>query len=151
LRTHQVPLKGDSSLPRKSDFSSVPAGFGRSSKGSEAAVARQTERNNLSAAKAKAPKARNSQRKNSSNSMITPSPHSLIVQPGTGTSAASPEGEAAQGPLPSPIDYSLEVEADFPINLVLMMKENTAKNARKTVIGRTLRGRATLKFLFDCF
>jgi hypothetical protein len=47
------------------------------------------------------------QRKNSSNSVITPSPHSLIEQPGTGTGAASPEGEVAQGPSSSPVDYNL--------------------------------------------
>jgi hypothetical protein len=108
------------------------------------------ERNDLSAARAKAPKARNSQRKNSSNSVITPSPHSLIKQPGTGTGATSPNGEAAQGPSPSPIDYSLEVEVDFPSDLVSTMKENAAKKVRRTVIGKTLGGRATLKSLLDC-
>ncbi len=108
------------------------------------AAAKQTERNDLSAPRAKAPKARNSQRKNSSNLVITPSPHYLIEQPSTGT------GVAAQGPSPLPIDYSLEVEADFPRDLVSMMKENAAKKARRTVIGRTLGGRATLKSLFDC-
>jgi hypothetical protein len=56
----------------------------------------------------------------------------------------------AQGSSPSPIDYSLEVEADFPRDLVSTMKENAAKKARRTVIGRTLRGRATLKSLLDC-
>jgi hypothetical protein len=44
----------------------------------------------------------------------------------------------------------LEVEADFPIDLVLMMKENAAKKARRTVIGRTLGGREMLKSLLDC-
>jgi len=82
--------------------------------------------------------------------VITPSPHSLIKQPGTETGAASPKGEATQGPSPSPIDYSLEVEVDFPIDLVAMMKENAAKKARRTIIGRTLGGRATLKSLLDC-
>jgi hypothetical protein len=75
------------------------------------ATARQSERIDLSAARAKAPRVRNSLRKNSTSSMITPSPHSLIVQPGSGTGGASPEGEAAQGP--SPIDYNMEIEADF--------------------------------------
>ncbi|CAM6016704.1 unnamed protein product [Sphagnum balticum] len=42
------------------------------------------------------------------------------------------------------------VEADFPTDLVLMMKENAAKKARRTVIGRTLGGKATLKSLLDC-
>jgi len=44
----------------------------------------------------------------------------------------------------------LEVEADFPRDLVLTMKESVAKKARRTVIGRTLGGRATLKPLLDC-
>ncbi len=151
VRTHQVPPKGaSSSHPHKSNFSSEPAGLGRSWEVSETTAARQTERNDLSATKAKAPKARSSERKNSSNLVITPSPYSLIERPGTGTGATSPDGEAAQGPSPSPIDYSLEVEADFPRDLVSTMKENAAKKVRRTVIGRTLGGRATLKSLFDC-
>jgi hypothetical protein len=44
----------------------------------------------------------------------------------------------------------LEVEADFSIDLVLTMKESAARKARKTVIGRTLGGRTTLKSLSDC-
>ncbi len=91
---------------------------------------------------------RNSLRKNSTSSVITPSPHSLIVQPGSGTGAVSPEGEAAQGP--SPIDYSMEIEADFPTDLVLVMQESTMKKARRTVIDRTLGSRATFKALLDC-
>jgi len=88
--------------------------------------------------------------KNRAFQRLPPSPPSLIVQPGSGIGAASLEGEAAQGPSPSPIDYSVEVEADFPKDLVSTMKENVAKKARRTVIGRTLGGRATLKTLFDC-
>ncbi len=71
------------------------------------------------------------------------------MQSGSGIGAASPEGEAAQGPSPSLIDYSAKVEVDFPQDLVSAMKENTAKKARRTVIGRTLGGRATLKTLLD--
>jgi hypothetical protein len=44
----------------------------------------------------------------------------------------------------------LEVEVDFPRDLVSTMKESTAKKTRRTVIGRTLGGRATLKSLLDC-
>jgi len=44
----------------------------------------------------------------------------------------------------------VEVEVDLPKDLVSAMKENAAKKARRTVIGRTLRGRATLKTLLDC-
>jgi hypothetical protein len=78
----------------------------------------------------------------------TPSLHTLIAQPGSGSGAAPPEGEASQGP--SLVDYNLKIEADFPKELVLTMKENAAKKARRTVIGRTLGGRATFKTLPDC-
>ncbi len=149
LRTHQVPLKGVSPLPRKSDTSFVSAGSGRSSKTSEIVVAaRQSEREDLFAARAKAPKKRGTQRKDSISSVKTPSLHTLIAQPGSGSGAAPPEGEASQGP--SLVDYNLKIEADFPKELVLTMKENAAKKARRTVIGRTLEGRATFKTLLDC-
>jgi hypothetical protein len=114
--THQVPPKGDPSHPCKSEVYFVSVGPGRSSEGSDIATAKQLERIDLSAARGKAPRVRNSLRKNSTSLVIAPSPHSLIVQLGSGTGAASPEGEAAQGP--SPIDYNMEIEADFPIDLV---------------------------------
>jgi hypothetical protein len=37
-----------------------------------------------------------------------------------------------------PIDYSMEIEADFPTDLVVVMQESAAKKARRTVIGRML-------------
>ncbi len=80
--------------------------------------------------------------------MTTPSFHTLITQPGSGTGATSPDGEATQGPLP--IDYNLKIEVDFPTDLVLTMQENTAKKVRQTVIGITLGGKATFKTLLDC-
>jgi len=146
--THQVPPKGDSSHPRKSEVYFVFVGPGRSSEGSDIAVARQSERIDLFAARAKAPRVRNSLQKNSTSSAIPPLPHSLIVQPGNETGAASPKGEVAQGP--SPIDYSMEIVADFPIDLVVVMQESMAKKARRTVIGKTFGGRATFTALFDC-
>jgi hypothetical protein len=145
--THQVPPKGDSSHPRKSEVYFVSVGPGRSSEGSDIVVARQSERIDLSAARAKAPRVRNSLQKNSTSSVITPSPHFLIVQLGSGTGVAFPEGEVAQGP--SPIDYSMEIEADFPTDLVVVMQESAVKKPRRTVIGRTLGGRATFKALLD--
>jgi hypothetical protein len=44
----------------------------------------------------------------------------------------------------------LKIEADFPKELVSTMRKNAAKKARRTVIGRTLGGRATFKTLLDC-
>jgi hypothetical protein len=114
-----------------------------------AAVARQSEREDLSAARAKAPRKRGTQHKDLISSVKTPSLHTLIAQPGSGSGATLPDGEASQGP--SLVDYNLEIEADFPKELVLTMQENATKKARQTVIDRTLRGRATFKTLLDCF
>jgi hypothetical protein len=113
-----------------------------------AAAAKQSEREDLSAARAKAPRKRGTQRKDSISSVKTPSLHTLIAQPGSGSSAAPPDGEASQGP--SPVDYNLKIEANFPKELVSRMRENAAKKARRTVIGKTLGGRATFKTLLDC-
>jgi hypothetical protein len=121
----------------------------RSSKTSEiAAAAKQSEREDLSTARAKAPRKRGTQRKDSISSVKTPSLHTLIAQPGSWSGAAPPDGEASQGP--SLVDYNLKIKADFPKELVLTMQENAAKKARRIVIGRTLGGRATFKTLLDC-
>jgi len=112
-----------------------------------AAAARQSEREDLSATRAKAPRKKGTHRKDSISSVKTPSLHTLIAQLGSGSGVAPPEGEASQGP--SPVDYNLKIEADFPKELVLTMKENATKKVRRTVIGRTLGGRATFKTLLD--
>jgi hypothetical protein len=39
----------------------------------------------------------------------------------------------------------MEIKADFPTDLVIVMQESAAKKARRTIIGRT-----TFKALFDC-
>jgi len=75
-------------------------------------------------------------------------PTSLDAFPGNGTGASSPSGEDTQGP--SPVDYNLELEAEFPLAMVIEMQKNAALRARKTVIGRTLACRASFKDLQDC-
>jgi hypothetical protein len=75
-------------------------------------------------------------------------PISLDTLPGNGTGASSPSGEDTQGP--SPVDYNLEIAAEFPPAMVIELQKNVALRARKTVIGRTLTGRASFKDLQDC-
>jgi hypothetical protein len=48
------------------------------------------------------------------------------------------------------VDLSIEVEAEFPAEMVLEMQGAAAKKARRTVIGRTLGGRASFKALHEC-
>jgi len=75
-------------------------------------------------------------------------PTSLDALPGNGTGASSPSGEDTQGPLP--VDYNLEIKAEFLNAMVIELQKNVALRARKTVIGRTLAGRASFKDLQDC-
>jgi hypothetical protein len=88
-------------------------------------------------------------RKNPSTPTMDPSANpTLIVHPGNGLGRASPTGEEIQGP--SPVDYSIELEADFSKEMILEMQGNVARKARRTVIGRTLGGRASFKMLQEC-
>ncbi len=48
------------------------------------------------------------------------------------------------------MDSNLVLEADFPSELVLEMQGAAAKKVRRTVIGRTLGGRASFKALHEC-
>ncbi|CAM6077793.1 unnamed protein product [Sphagnum tenellum] len=84
-----------------------------------------------------------------SNTPATAPPNStLIVHPGSGPKTTSPAREDIQGP--SPMDYSLELEVEFSTDMVIEMQGNAAKKARRTIIGRTLGGRATFKALHEC-
>jgi hypothetical protein len=47
------------------------------------------------------------------------------------------------------VNYSKELKVDFPKDLVIEMQVNAAKKARRTVIGRTLGGRASFKTLLE--
>ncbi len=53
-------------------------------------------------------------------------------------------------PRPSPVDPSIELQAEFLTEMVIEMQGAAAKKARKTVIGRTLGGRASFKALHEC-
>jgi hypothetical protein len=48
------------------------------------------------------------------------------------------------------VDYNLEIEAEFPTEMIIEMQQKATERARKTVIGRFLAGRATFKELQDC-
>jgi hypothetical protein len=91
---------------------------------------------------------KNAQRRNPTPTEEVPPPPSLNTNPGSRSGALSPSGEATQGP--SLVDYSLEIEAIFPFEMVIEMQKCAAQKARKTIIGRTLGGKATFKALQDC-
>ncbi|CAK9861991.1 unnamed protein product [Sphagnum jensenii] len=102
-----------------------------------------------SAEATKASGAKESRKKQAAPPLKEPLIPSLNALPGSGSGLSSPSGEDTQGP--SPVDYTLEIEVVFPLDMVLEMQKCAAQRARKTVIGRTLRGRASHKDLVDCF
>lgn len=143
----QVPQKSppllsgselSSDATRKSAGSTVPS----------AEAAKLTTREDLSYARAPASGARTTQKRQAAPAVREPPPPSLNARPGSGPGAPSLLGEGTQGP--SPVDYNLVIEADFPPDMVLDMQRSAAQKARKMVIGRTLGGRASYKDLLDC-
>jgi hypothetical protein len=108
-------------------------------------------RKDTSTARTKDPKEKNDRSKTrrtpSTPTTVPPPNPTLIAHPGSRPGRNSSTTEDIQGP--SPVDYSLEVEAEFPKEMVIEMQGKAAKKARKTVIGRTLGGRATLKALHE--
>ncbi|CAM6003600.1 unnamed protein product [Sphagnum balticum] len=92
--------------------------------------------------------ARNARKKQTAPLVRENPPTSLDALLGNGTGASSPSGEDTQGP--SPVDYNREIKAEFPPTMVIELQRNVTLRARKTVIGRTLAGRASFKDLQDC-
>jgi hypothetical protein len=111
-------------------------------------AARQVAREDLSTARAKEPNEINTTRKKSTTPATAPPNPTLITHLGNGPGITAPTRADTQGPLP--VDYSLELEVEFPKDMVLEMQGNAAKKVRKTVIGHTLGGRATFKALHEC-
>jgi hypothetical protein len=81
------------------------------------------------------------------NKHTLPSP-TLITHLSKGPRKSVPKGADLQGP--SPIDHGLELEAEFPHEMVSEMQNNAATKARRMVIGRTLGGRLSFKALHEC-
>jgi hypothetical protein len=144
----QVPPKNSLPLPCISELFSVVAGQGPSSKNLGVAAGRLVAREDLPAAREKDPSERTEPRRKSNTFSATPPNLALITHPSSGPGTIAPTGADPQGP--SPMDYSLELEAEFPQEMVIEMQNNAAKKAHRTVIGRTLGGRATFKALHEC-
>ncbi len=128
--------------PHPSESFSACAGQGLEQEIRGAIAARPTTKDDAPAERLKDPSEktlRRTPRKNLSTSATAPPTNpTLIVHPRSELGRTSPVGEETQGP--SPVDYSLELEADFPKEMVIEMQGNAA-------IGRTLGGRASFKAL----
>jgi hypothetical protein len=121
---------------------------GTSSENLGAAAERLVAREVLSTAKERDPSTRTDPRRKSVTSSHTPPNPALIMHPSKGPGTIAPTRVDPQGP--SLIDYSLEIDAEFPQDMVTKMQGNVAKKARRTVIGHTRGGRATFKALHEC-
>jgi len=105
-------------------------------------------REDASEARALASSGKNEARRTSIAPTKTPLIPNLTTHLGSGPGSSSPPGAENQGP--SPVDLSLELEVEFPEEMVFEMQNNAAKKARRMVIGRTLGGRVTFKTLQEC-
>jgi hypothetical protein len=108
----------------------------------------QVAQEDHSTVKAKTSSSKFMQRRKLTTPASPPSAPPLTVPPGNGTGSTPPSGEEPQGL--SPVDYELELEADFPPEMVLKMQEGAVRKAQRMVIGRALGGRPTIKALQDC-
>jgi len=105
-------------------------------------------REDASDARAKTSSDKNETRRNPNAPAKDPPNLNLITHSRSGPRSSSLPGADNQGP--SLVDLSLELEADFPEELVLEMQSNAAKKAHRMVIGWTLGGRVTFKTLQEC-
>jgi hypothetical protein len=125
---------------------SVGVGFGLG--GLDAIATRQVAQEDHSAVKAKALSSKLMQRRKLTTLALAPSTPPLITPPGNEIGSTPPSREEPQGL--SPIDYELELEADFLLEMVLEMQEGAVRKARRMVVGRALGGRPTIKAFQDC-
>ncbi|CAK9858308.1 unnamed protein product [Sphagnum jensenii] len=124
----QVPPKNSLPLPRISELFSVVVGQGPNSENLGVAAERREAKEDLSAAREEDPSERTESRRGLNTSSTTPPNPTLIMRPGNGPRMTAPMGANPQGP--SLVDYSLELEEEFPQEMVIKMQGNAAKKAR---------------------
>jgi hypothetical protein len=137
-----------SSPTRIIDFSTISIGPGFSLRDLDAIATGQVAHEDHLAVKAKALSLKLTQKRKLTTPASAPSTPPLIAPPSNGTGSTLPSGEEPQGL--SPVDYELELKADFPPEMVLEMQEGDVRKARKMVIGRALGGTPMIKALQDC-
>jgi hypothetical protein len=92
------------------------------------AAAKQVVREDISVARAKKPNEKSESRRKLTTPTTAPLNPTLITHSRSGPGTTSPTGADIQGPLP--VDYSLELEAEFLVDMVLEMQGNAAKKVR---------------------
>ncbi|CAK9221445.1 unnamed protein product [Sphagnum troendelagicum] len=145
---HKVPPKNSLPPSRISEPFSAVVGHGKYLEALGAVAEGLAARKAPPFAKESDPSKKTDPTSRSTTSTHTPPNPGLRAHPSKGPGPTAPTGGDPQGP--SPIDYSMKLEAKLPQDMVTEMRSNAAKKARKMVIGRTLGGRATFKALHEC-
>jgi hypothetical protein len=118
--THFIQVPPLTSSPtRIADLSATSVGLGFGLGDLDAITTGQVAQEDHSAVKTKASSSKLMQRKTLITPASAPSTPPLTTPPGNETGSTPPSGEEPQGL--SPIDYELELEADFPPEMVLKM------------------------------
>ncbi|CAK9865732.1 unnamed protein product [Sphagnum jensenii] len=115
----QVPPKNTSPLPCIPKLFSAIVGQRSESENVGTAAAGQVAKKDPSATRAKDSNERNAARRKSITPTTAPPNPTLITHPSSRLRKASPTRGDTQGP--SPMDYNLELEAEFPKDMVLEM------------------------------
>ncbi len=144
----QVHPKNSLPLPGLADLFYDVMGQGRNSEIPGVAAARLAMSEELPATGEKDSSEKLDRRRGLNTFKGTPPILALTMRLGKGPGTIAPKGADPQGP--SPVDHGLELEAEFPHEMVSEMQNNAARKARRTVIGHTLGGRPTFKALYEC-
>ncbi len=128
----KVPLQFHPSL-RTPEFISMDVGSGYGFGGLEAAIAGQVVHEDLMIVKAKSLSSKHTQKRRiiASTPITTISPLNMAL--GNGSRLISASREEPQGP--SPVDNHLELDADFPLDIIVVMQKGVAIKVRKIIIG----------------
>ncbi len=145
----QAQVLSHNSIPlsRIPELYSIVTGKGSSSKSQGVAAERQVAKEGLLIREIGSSKRLASKDRPTIPTVIPPNV-ALTTHPSNGLGSTAPIGADPQGPLH--VDPSIELKTKFPTEMVIEMQGAAAKKARKTVIGRTLGGRALFKALHEC-
>jgi hypothetical protein len=134
--------------PHILEFIFVDANLGFGFGGLAAVASGQVAREDLTTIKAKAPSLKHTQKRRIAASTPPTTIFPLNTPLGNGLGLTSLSKEEPQDP--SPMDNNLELDAIFPLDMVVVMQEGAPRKAHKMVIGQTINGRLMIKVLNNC-
>jgi len=129
------------------EFISMDVGLGYGFGGLELVIAGQVAREDLTIVKAKTLSSEHVQKRRIIAFTLVTTISPLNTPLGSGSRLISASRKELQGPLL--VDNDLELEADFSLDIVIVMQEGAAIKVRKIIIRRTIGSKLRIKVLND--